>query len=70
MWGRDVFGFWTTKTGIYPFGTDGDPYECNNTFGGMGCAAYVLKKEWIINNFCIDKKFSLKCFFSIVKIFK
>lgn len=49
--GRDLFGLWITKTGIYPFGIVGDWYSdrdiyCktdNATFiSGRGCAAKVL----------------------------
>jgi prepilin-type N-terminal cleavage/methylation domain-containing protein len=44
--GRDVFMFWVTKTGLYPFGSDGDGYsnDCNtntNSFG-FSCTYTVL----------------------------
>jgi prepilin-type N-terminal cleavage/methylation domain-containing protein len=38
--GRDVFMFWVTKTGLYPFGSNGDSYNCAP--GSSGCAYRVL----------------------------
>jgi prepilin-type N-terminal cleavage/methylation domain-containing protein len=38
--GRDFFYFWITKTGIYPYGLNGDGYDCDTT--GYGCAYRVL----------------------------
>ena len=43
--GRDVFGIWLTKTGVYPEGSNGDPYgnDCGEgATVGQGCPAYVL----------------------------
>lgn len=44
--GRDIFYFWITKTGIYPFGSTGDGYSCDATTAveatNRGCAFKVL----------------------------
>jgi len=42
--GRDVFFFWVTRTGVFPFGSNNDVYQadCIITGNGFGCAAKVL----------------------------
>lgn len=40
--GRDVFVFFITKTGIYPRGIFGDVQDCVSTGNGQGCAGKVL----------------------------
>lgn len=45
--GRDIFGFWIAKSGIYPMGTFGDGETCNisNSSSGSGCAGKVLTED-------------------------
>lgn len=54
--GRDIYAFWITKTGVYPFGMYKDIVSDLNVFcnknstdvwSGRGCAAKVLKGEKI-----------------------
>jgi prepilin-type N-terminal cleavage/methylation domain-containing protein len=40
-YGRDMFYFWITKTGLYPFG-NGDGYVCTSGGDGIGCASTVI----------------------------
>ena len=44
QWGRDMFMFWITKTGIYPFGSYHDDTTCNCSTNGYSCAAKVLNE--------------------------
>lgn len=50
--GRDYFGFWITRTGIYPYGSYNDTRTCEtdqNVWGkNIGCTAKILQ-EGIIN---------------------
>lgn len=41
-WGRDVFQFYITQTGIYPRGSFDDGYFCDIAGSGKGCAANVF----------------------------
>lgn len=49
--GRDIFNFWTTKKGVFPFGSNGDGYGCDPNSSdweeeeGHGCAARVLREN-------------------------
>jgi len=42
MHGRDLFGFWVTKKGIYPSGAYPDAYDSDCSTNGAGCTSKVL----------------------------
>lgn len=46
--GRDYFGFWVAKDGIYPFGSNGDGKTCSATgttaASNEGCTAKVIQE--------------------------
>lgn len=44
-WGKDVYQFWVTKTGVYPCGSNGDAMTCTTSGAGTGCAATVLMNQ-------------------------
>jgi prepilin-type N-terminal cleavage/methylation domain-containing protein len=41
-YGRDVFAFYIAKTGVYPWGSNGDARTCSLLGDGYGCANRVI----------------------------